>query len=165
MLVNFQPVFGNFFSIFNLFFLEPTFTFQTDSSVDGSYSIPLLFKKLPEINQEDSQWTDCEIRDAINSIYQNLQKLDSYISVLVTNHRKPRKITQYWIGYTCGAIGLSACSIWLLRHSSLMGSSDLDNWVQKAKDSTVGFYKDHVEQPVLFLTNTNYHAFPPPREK
>ncbi|XP_016191513.1 protein DGS1, mitochondrial [Arachis ipaensis] len=132
---------------------------QTDSSVDGSYSIPLLFKKLPEINQEDSQWTDCEIRDAINSIYQNLQKLDSYISVLVTNHRKPRKITQYWIGYTCGAIGLSACSIWLLRHSSLMGSSDLDNWVQKAKDSTVGFYKDHVEQPILSIKDDLFETF------
>ncbi|MED6161754.1 hypothetical protein PIB30_063794, partial [Stylosanthes scabra] len=55
---------------------------QTDSSVDGSYSVPLLFEKLPEMNQEDSQWTDCEIRDAINSLYQNLEKLDSYISVL-----------------------------------------------------------------------------------
>lgn len=65
-------------------FLELTFsTFQSDSSVDGSYSIPLLFEKLPEINQEGSQWTDCEIRDAINSIYQNLDKLESYISSLV----------------------------------------------------------------------------------
>lgn len=32
-----------------------------------------------------------------------------------------------------------------------MGSSDLDNWIQEAKDSTVGFFKDHVEQPVHFL--------------
>lgn len=56
---------------------------QSDSSVDGTYSLPLLFEKLPEINQDGSQWTDCEIRDAINSVYQNLQKLDAYISVLV----------------------------------------------------------------------------------
>lgn len=56
---------------------------QSDSSVDGSYSIPLLFEKLPEINQEGSQWTDCEIRDAISSLYQNLDKLDSYVSFLV----------------------------------------------------------------------------------
>lgn len=62
------------------------FTFlriQSDSSVDGTYSIPLLFEKVPEINQEESQWTDCEIRNAINSIYQNLDKLDAYISLLV----------------------------------------------------------------------------------
>ncbi|XP_019460260.1 PREDICTED: protein DGS1, mitochondrial [Lupinus angustifolius] len=132
---------------------------QSDSSVDGSYSIPLLFERLPEINQEGSQWTDCEIKDAISSVYQNLNKLDSYISVLVTKHKKPRKITQYWIRYTCGAVGLSACSVWLLRHSSLTGSSDLDNWVQEAKDSTVGFFKDHVEQPLLSIRDELFETF------
>ncbi|WVZ12608.1 hypothetical protein V8G54_017138 [Vigna mungo] len=55
---------------------------ESDSSVDGTYSIPLLFEKVPEINQEESQWTDCETRNAINSIYQNLDKLDAYISLL-----------------------------------------------------------------------------------
>lgn len=65
-------------------FPELTFsTFQSDSSVDGTYSTPLLFEKLPEINHEGSQWTDCEIRDAINSVYQNLDKLESYICFLV----------------------------------------------------------------------------------
>jgi hypothetical protein len=58
-------------------------TFQSDSSVDGTYSTPLLFEKLPEINQEGSQWTDCEIMDAINSVYHNLDKLESYICFLV----------------------------------------------------------------------------------
>uniref|UniRef100_A0A2N9FXL1 Uncharacterized protein n=1 Tax=Fagus sylvatica TaxID=28930 RepID=A0A2N9FXL1_FAGSY len=56
---------------------------QSDSSVEGSYSLPLLFEKLPGVNQEGSQWTDCEVRDAINLIYQNLLKLDSHLSVLV----------------------------------------------------------------------------------
>lgn len=56
---------------------------QVDSSVEGSYSVPLLFEKLPEINQEGSQWTDCEIKDAINLVYQNLHKLDSYLSSIV----------------------------------------------------------------------------------
>ncbi|XP_061372571.1 protein DGS1, mitochondrial [Gastrolobium bilobum] len=132
---------------------------QSESSVDGSYSMPLLFQKLPEINQEGSQWTDCEISDAINSVYQNLHKLESYISFLVMKHRKPRKVTQYWIRYTCGAVGLSACSIWLLQHSSLTGSSDLDNWIQEAKDSTVGFFKDHVEQPILSIRDELFETF------
>ncbi|RVW90755.1 Protein DGS1, mitochondrial [Vitis vinifera] len=121
---------------------------QSDSSVDGSYSFPLVFEKLPDINQEGSQWTDCEIRDAINLIYQNLYKLDSYLSILVSKHRKPRKLTLYWIHYTCGAVGLSVCSVWLLRHSSLMGSNDIENWVREARDSTITFWNDHVEQPV-----------------
>ncbi|KAJ1432094.1 Nuclear control of ATP synthase 2 [Sesbania bispinosa] len=132
---------------------------QSDSSVDGSYSIPLLFEKLPEINQEGSQWTDCEIRDAINSVYQNLDKLESYISFLVIKHKKPKKITQHWIRYTCGAVGLSLCSIWLLRHSSLMGSSDLDNWIQEARDSTVVFFKDHVEEPILSIRDELFETF------
>jgi hypothetical protein len=38
---------------------------------------------LPKVNQEGLQWTDCEVRDAINLIYQNLLKLDSYLSELV----------------------------------------------------------------------------------
>ncbi|RDX65265.1 Protein DGS1, mitochondrial, partial [Mucuna pruriens] len=132
---------------------------QSGSSVDWSYSIPLLFEKLPEINQDGSQWTDCEIIDAINMVYLNLDKLDSYISFLVMKHRKPRKITQYWISYTCGVVGLSVCSIWLLRHSSLMGSSDLDNWVREARNSTIGFFKNHVEQPVLSIRDELFETF------
>ncbi|KAK2431397.1 protein DGS1, mitochondrial [Trifolium repens] len=134
-------------------------TRQSDSSVDGTYSTPLLFEKLPEINQEGSQWTDCEIMDAINSVYHNLDKLESYICFLVVKHRKPKKITQHWVHYAFGAVGLSVCSIWLLRHSSLMGSSDLDNWVHEAKDSTVGFFKDHVEQPILSIRDELFETF------
>lgn len=132
---------------------------QIDSSVDGSYSFPLLFEKLPQVNQEGSQWTDCEIRDAINLVYQNLQKLDSHLSVLVAKHQKPRKVTLHWIRYTCGAVGLSVCSLWVLRHSSLMGSSDIDNWIREARDSTVSFWNDHVEQPLLSIRDELFETF------
>ncbi|CAN6560312.1 unnamed protein product [Malus baccata var. baccata] len=131
---------------------------QVDSSVEGSYSVPLLFEKLPEINQEGSQWTDCEIKDAINLVYQNLDKLDSYLSSIVCKHRKPRKVTQYWIRYTCGAVGFSVCSVWLIGHSSLMGSPDIDNWVREARDSTVSFFSDHVEQPMLRMGHLFLHS-------
>ena len=56
---------------------------QIDSPIDPSHPFPLLFEKLPEVNQEGSQWTDCEINDAIKLVYQNLNKLDSYISLMV----------------------------------------------------------------------------------
>lgn len=59
---------------------------QSGSSVDGTYSFPLLFEKLPEINlEEDSQWTGCEITDAINLVYKNLQELDSHLTLVVMN--------------------------------------------------------------------------------
>ena len=56
---------------------------QIDSLIDASYSFPLRFEKLAEVNEEGSQWTDCEIKNAINLVYQNLNKLESYISFLV----------------------------------------------------------------------------------
>ncbi|CAA0826250.1 dgd1 suppressor 1 [Striga hermonthica] len=132
---------------------------QTGSSVDGSYSLPLMFVKLPEVNQEGSQWTNCEVTDAVNLIYENLQRLDSYLSMLVFKHRKPRKLTLHWVQYSCGAFGLTVCSLWLLRHSKLMGSSDIDNWIHEAKESTISFWNDHVEQPVLAIRDELFETF------
>lgn len=57
--------------------------FQSDSSIEGSYSIPLVFDRLSEVNEEGSQWTDCELTDAINLVHKNLEKLNSYLSVMV----------------------------------------------------------------------------------
>ncbi|KAL3620285.1 hypothetical protein CASFOL_035197 [Castilleja foliolosa] len=132
---------------------------QSGSSVDGSYSLPLMFAKLPEVNQGDSQWTDCEITDAINLIYENLRRLDSYLTVLVFKHRKPRKVTLHWMRYSCGVLGITVGSLWLLRHSRLMGSSDIDNWIREAKDSTISFWNHHVEQPVLAIRDELFETF------
>ncbi|XP_043724094.1 protein DGS1, mitochondrial-like [Telopea speciosissima] len=128
-------------------------------SVDWNSSFPLLFDKLPEANLRSSQWTDGQIIDAVNLIHENLHKLDFFLSVLVPRYRKPRRITLYWFRYTCGAVGLMACSVWLLRHSSLMGSSDIDNWIHEARDSTVSFWNDHVEQPLLSIRDELFETF------
>ncbi|KAG7555025.1 Nuclear control of ATP synthase 2 [Arabidopsis suecica] len=132
---------------------------ECDSSVDGSYPMPLVFDRLPEVNEEGSQWTDCELTDAINLVHKNLEKLNSYLSVMVGKHRKPRRMTLYWVRYTCGAVGLSVFSIWLLRHSSLMGSSDIENWVHDAKEATMSFFSDHVEQPLLSIRDELFDTF------
>ncbi|CAL5419883.1 unnamed protein product [Camellia sinensis] len=34
---------------------------QSDSSIDGSYSFPLMFEKFPEVNQEGSQWVPVDL--------------------------------------------------------------------------------------------------------
>ncbi|XP_068637325.1 protein DGS1, mitochondrial-like isoform X2 [Aristolochia californica] len=127
--------------------------------MDESKSLYLQLEKLPEINKDTSQWTDCEVRDAINSVNTNLRRLDSYLSVLVSKYQKPRRMTVYWLRYTCGAVGLSVCSVWLLRHSSLMGSPDIDNWIHEAKESTVSFWKDHVEQPIISIRDELFETF------
>ncbi|XP_060963371.1 protein DGS1, mitochondrial-like [Cannabis sativa] len=132
---------------------------QIDSLIDETYSFPPLFEKLAEVNQEGPLWTDFEIKNAIDLVYQNLHKLESYISFTVQKHKKPRKVTRYWIHYACGAVGLSVCSMWLLKHSSLMGSSDINNWIREAKDSTVSFFNDHVEQPLLSIRDELFETF------
>lgn len=63
-------------------------------------------------------------------------------------HQKPKKIAQHWVKYTAGVVGLSLCSMWLINHSRLVGSPDIDNWIREAKETTIGFWNDHVEQPV-----------------
>ncbi|KAI3910260.1 hypothetical protein MKW92_027809 [Papaver armeniacum] len=131
----------------------------SSASVGGNNTHTLQFEKLPEINQEGSQWTDCEIKDAINLVYQNLDKLNSYITQLVSRNKKPRRVTLHWFGYTCGAVGLSVCSVWLVRHSSLAGSSDIDNWIREAQESTVRFWNDHVEQPILSIRDELFETF------
>ncbi|XP_038988228.1 protein DGS1, mitochondrial-like isoform X2 [Phoenix dactylifera] len=128
-------------------------------STERGSSCALLFEKIPEIDPERSQWTDTEIRDATNLIYENLQKMDSYLSFILSSCQKPRRMTLYWLHYTCGAIGLSVCSIWLLHHSSLMRSSDIDNWIREAKESTAGFWKDHVEQPLISIRDELFETF------
>lgn len=45
--------------------------------------MPLVFDRLAEVNEEGSQWTDCELTDAINLVHKNLEKLNSYLSVMV----------------------------------------------------------------------------------
>ncbi|CAA7388402.1 unnamed protein product [Spirodela intermedia] len=126
---------------------------------DGCDSSALLFEKIPEIHVIRSQWTDTEISNAINLIYQNLNRLDSYISFVVSKCQKPSRMNLYWLQYTCGAVGLSLCTIWLLRHSRLMGSSDIDNWVREAKESTNAFWKSHVEQPLLSIRDELFETF------
>ncbi|XP_048234521.1 protein DGS1, mitochondrial isoform X2 [Ricinus communis] len=97
----------------------------------------------------------------INGLFSNLEASIGHLHATrqVAKHQKPKKVTQYWIRYTCGAIGLSVCSMWLLRHSRFMGSSDIDNWVREAKDSTVSFFSEHVEQPLVSIRDELFDTF------
>uniref|UniRef100_A0A0E0KDU2 Uncharacterized protein n=1 Tax=Oryza punctata TaxID=4537 RepID=A0A0E0KDU2_ORYPU len=108
-----------------------------------------LFQRLPEADVQSSA--------AISLIYDNLQKLDNFLSSQLSSHKKPRKMTTYWLPYTFGALGISAFSLWLLRHSSLMGSSDIDNWIHGAKEFLVWCWDENVQKPVSsiwYLANT-----------
>ncbi len=53
-------------------------------ALDGSPS-ELLFERLPEIDYDNSEWTEASSTDAICLIYQNLQKLDNLVCSQVSN--------------------------------------------------------------------------------
>lgn len=72
-----------------------------NSPAEGSNSIPLGFNKITETEREVPQWTDSEIREAIVAIYQNLQKLDSYVSDIVRLHLIYKEFLFYFITYSC----------------------------------------------------------------
>jgi len=118
-----------------------------------------LFGKLPEVDLESQEWTESLLTDGLSLIYQNLQKLDSFLTSQLSSHKKPNRLTIYWLPYTCGALGLSVCSLWLLRHSSLMGSPDIDNWIQDAKESVAGFWDEHVEKPIISIRDELFETF------
>lgn len=54
------------------------------SSVDQNGSYVLHFEKIPEVDLEISQWTETNIRDTTDLIYQNIQRLESYLSFIVS---------------------------------------------------------------------------------
>ncbi|KAK3019113.1 hypothetical protein RJ639_003795, partial [Escallonia herrerae] len=162
---------------------------QPDSSVDGSYSFPLMFEKLPEVNQEGSQWTECEIRDASNAsrvmfkkehaVNAALLMLDIWNPLVgVIEGIKPecvwirvvglplhiqgddlwRKIEYrcggfLWFDENCNKVSKLKKPECYINHDNrnmeerLTGSPDIDNWIREAKESTVNFWSDHVEQP------------------
>ncbi|WVZ56969.1 hypothetical protein U9M48_007426 [Paspalum notatum var. saurae] len=118
-----------------------------------------LFGKLPELDVESPEWTEALAAEGTSLIYQNLQKFDNFLSSQLSSHKKPNRLTIYWLPYTCGALGFSVCSLWLLRHSSLMGSPDIDNWIQDAKESVAGFWDEHFEKPIISIRDELFETF------
>nr|AAL82526.1 unknown protein [Oryza sativa Japonica Group] len=132
---------------------------------DGK-SPELIFERLPEVDVESSEWTEVLSANAITLIYQNLQKFDDFISdqlyMPIHHHLQDSAsiLLRHWqCGHTTEACVPSALArryqqdihLLLLQQGygcgSLMGSSDIDNWIQDAKESMVGFWDVHVGQP------------------
>lgn len=117
------------------------------------------FKELPEGLQDKSEWTDAEMQLAVDLIYSNLKTLNQRLSQIVSKCRRPRRAERLWLRYTGTAVGLAVCSAWLLRHSRLMGSTDLDDWISAGRDSIIAFWKEHVELPLLSIRNELFETF------
>lgn len=67
-----------------LLFLTKCFQGQDELFADDGNSYE-LFGKLPEVDVESPEWTEALSTDGTSLIYQNLQKLDSFLSSQVSN--------------------------------------------------------------------------------
>ncbi|KAL0709414.1 hypothetical protein Bca4012_016392 [Brassica carinata] len=116
---------------------------ESDSSIDGSYSMPLVFDRLPEINEEGSQWTDCELTDAINLVHKNLEKLNSYLSVMVGKQTSKAKEDDPVLGPLL-AIRDELFDTFRKRHKGVMEAEE----VQLTQDSLHRMLRNFCDQKV-----------------
>ncbi len=79
--------------------------------------------------------------------YKN-QLLTLFSSLQVPGYAKPRSMVRHWLKYSGGAVGLAVASVWLVSHSRLGGSDDLDRWFDKAREDWYLFLDKRVHQPV-----------------
>ncbi|KAL3680788.1 hypothetical protein R1sor_023744 [Riccia sorocarpa] len=127
---------------------------QTDASgyedVKATSSISLRFDEISSHLQNVPEWRGEDMDDAIRHLYTNVDLLRTMIDCLMSHHRKPHKMTRYWLRYTGGAVGLAVASGWIIRHSRLGGSDDIERWLREGRDAAVTFTREHVERPVDF---------------
>lgn len=76
------------------------------------------------------------------------QLLTLFSPLQVPRYEKPRRLVRHWLHYSGGAVGLAAASVWLIKHSRLGGSNDLDRWMEKAHEDAYLFLETRVHQPV-----------------
>nr|XP_043620612.1 protein DGS1, mitochondrial-like [Erigeron canadensis] len=115
----------------------------------------LSFARLPYEHIDYLNHT--QLTEAVDVISSNLNKLDQFLSLLLTNEHEQKIKSRRLMHYTFGAIGISVLSLWLLRDGRLSGI--ISNWVLETKDSTVRFLRDNVEQPLMYIRDGLVEAY------
>lgn len=121
--------------------------------------ITLQFHDLPEGLSSKTEWTDAECASCIDLIRENMKRLEDSLDLLLQNYRKPRRATRHWLRYTGGAVGLALVSGWLIQHSPLMGSRDIENWLKQGGETILAFSKEHVEKPLMSIRDDLFETF------
>ena len=71
----------------------------------------------------------------------------------------PSKLQQHWIRYTFIAIGAAYGGSFLLKHSPLYGSKDLENWTLACLKAVRGAWTTHVIEPLENLQGELFNTF------
>ncbi|KAJ7565757.1 hypothetical protein O6H91_02G073500 [Diphasiastrum complanatum] len=128
------------------------------TNFDGVYDLPEA-NCIPDKLVTETNWTDSDVLHVLEVLYKNLDNLQQTIADLVRRYKKPRKITRFWLRYSGGAIVFTLISGWLVWHSPLGGSDDMNRWLRSGSDAIVGFWKEHVEEPLLSIRDDLFETF------
>eukprot|EP00250_Pteridium_aquilinum_P008315 c17845_g1_i1 orf=118-1896(+) len=122
-------------------------------------NVMLQLDDLPEGLSAKTEWTDEESASCVDVIRENVKQLEDCLDKLMQNYRKPRRATRHWLRYTGGAVGLALVSGWLIQHSRLMGSRDIEIWLKEGGEAIVAFTKEHVEEPLMSIRDDLFETF------
>ncbi|GBG91003.1 hypothetical protein CBR_g51661 [Chara braunii] len=110
-------------------------------------------------NASWSEWNDEKIERAIDVLYENTRLIATVIGRLVSYYRRPSKLTRRWVRYA--GIGLATGTFvgFLIRHSRLAGSDDLERWAEQGGEATRAFWDEHVAQPWMLIKEDLFATF------
>ncbi|KAG0590203.1 hypothetical protein KC19_1G080900 [Ceratodon purpureus] len=155
--------------LFSLNGLEGVYDFpQSDYHGHGdsndSQTIVLEFDRMSEDLMRGMDWTDYELQAALRLLSSNVLKLKEFLYTIVPFYEKPRSYVRHWLHYSGGAVGLAVASVWLVQHSRLGGSDDLERWIDKAREDSYLFLDKRVHQPLTAIKGELFDTFRKRRE-
>lgn len=71
----------------------------------------------------------------------------------------PSQVQQNWIRYSVLGLAVGYGTIFIIRHSPLAGSRDLDNWAKAAVQATRGAWAEHVIGPLERVRGELFNTF------
>ena len=71
----------------------------------------------------------------------------------------PTPIQQHWIRNTCVAIAALSAGHFVIKHSALNGSDDLENWAKASLEAIQAAWKTHIVEPLENLQGELFNTF------
>ncbi|CAI5527582.1 unnamed protein product [Closterium sp. Naga37s-1] len=90
---------------------------------------------------------------------EDVKGLEKLVSAVVARCQRPRHAARHWLEYLAGGLCGVAVGSWVVRHSRLNGSDDLNRWAADGWRAVTGFVTDHIWQPLSAISAELFHTF------
>jgi len=106
--------------------------------------------------------------DSVTTVHDALQESRAVTSHLIKTSPlisipkwmlMPTSTQQHWIEYTCVGIAAFYGGHFVVKHSALMGSDDLENWAKASLQAVQAAWKTHVVEPLENLQGELFNTF------